>query len=103
MDVLVAKAQDPVVTTGQALGYLFSGIRLTMKPTDWLEVGLSRGLQTGGAGRPGGVKNFVKAFLGKKRIRTPTAHSRTAVTNWPVMTCGYDAHSAWALAQLMGR
>lgn len=71
LDLFIAKAQDPVVTTGQASGYLFSGIRLTMKPTDWLEVGLSRGLQTGGAGRPGGVKNFVKAFLGQETNQDP--------------------------------
>ncbi len=73
LDVFVAKAQDPVVTTGQASGYLFSGVRLTMKPTDWLEVGLSRGLQTGGAGRPGGLQNFVKAFLGQETNKDPNS------------------------------
>jgi hypothetical protein len=66
LDVFVAKAQDPVVLTGQPKGFLFSGLRLTMKPQPWLELGLSRGLQAGGAGRPGGVSNFVKAFFGQQ-------------------------------------
>jgi hypothetical protein len=66
LDVFVAEAQDPLVVTGQPSGFLFSGLRLTMKPQPWLEVGLSRGLQAGGAGRPGGVSTLVKAFFGQQ-------------------------------------
>ena len=66
LDVFVARAQDPVVVTNQSSGYLFSGARLTMRPQPWLEVGLSRGLQTAGAGRPSGLNEFVKAFFGQQ-------------------------------------
>ena len=71
LDVFVAKAQDPAVTNNQPSGFLFSGMRLTMKPQPWLEVGLSRGLQTGGAGRPSGASNFVKAFFGQELNKDP--------------------------------
>ena len=66
LDVFVAKAQDPQVVANQPAGFVFSGMRMTMKPQPWLELGLSRGLQTGGAGRPGGVGNFVKSFFGQQ-------------------------------------
>jgi hypothetical protein len=66
LDVFVAKAQDPLVVENQPQGFLFSGIRLTVKPKPWLEIGLSRGLQTGGKGRPGGAGNFVQAFWGQE-------------------------------------
>jgi len=65
-DVFVAKAHDPVVVADQPSGFLFSGMRLTLKPQPWLELGLSRGMQTAGAGRPSGVGEFVKAFLGQQ-------------------------------------
>jgi hypothetical protein len=71
LDVFVAKAQDPLLTPNQPSGFLFSGMRLTMKPQPWLEVGLSRGLQTGGAGRPNGARNFVKAFFGQELNKNP--------------------------------
>ena len=71
MDVFVAKAQDPLVVQNQPSGFLFSGMRLTMKPKPWLEVGLSRGLQTAGAGRPGGLGNFVKSFFGQEVNQNP--------------------------------
>jgi hypothetical protein len=71
LDVFVAKAQDPLVVTGQPSGFLFSGLRLTMKPKPWLEVGLSRGLQTGGEGRPSSAGNFVKAFFGQELNKNP--------------------------------
>ena len=71
LDVFVARAQDPLVVSGQPQGYLFSGMRLTLKPQPWLEVGLSRGLQTGGAGRPSGATNLVKAFFGQEVNQNP--------------------------------
>lgn len=71
LDVFVAKAQDPLVVENQPQGFLFSGIRLTVKPKPWLEIGLSRGLQTAGKGRPGGAGNFVKAFLGQEVNKNP--------------------------------
>ena len=66
LDVFVAKAQDPLVVEGQPQGFLFSGARLSMRPAPWLELGLSRGLQFGGVGRPSGAVSFVKAFFGQQ-------------------------------------
>jgi hypothetical protein len=71
LDVFVAKAQDPRVVQNQPSGFLFSGMRLTMKPKPWLELGLSRGLQTAGAGRPSGLGNFVKSFFGQQVNQDP--------------------------------
>lgn len=71
LDVFVAKAQDPMMVENQPQGFLFSGIRLTVKPRPWIEIGLSRGLQTGGKGRPGGARNFVKAFWGQEVNKNP--------------------------------
>lgn len=71
LDVFVAKAQDPIVVQNQPSGFLFSGARLTMKPQPWLELGLSRGMQVGGQGRPGGASNFVKAFFGQQVNQNP--------------------------------
>ncbi|MFN5511296.1 MAG: capsule assembly Wzi family protein, partial [Burkholderiales bacterium] len=66
LDVFVARAQDPIVVAKQPDGFLYSGMRLTMQPWPWLEIGLSRGFQAGGTGRPSGVRNFVKAFFGQE-------------------------------------
>ncbi len=71
LDVFVAQSQDPVVVEKQPRGFLFSGMRLTLKPMSWLELGLSRGLQTGGKGRPGGFGNFVDAFFGQNVNQDP--------------------------------
>ena len=65
-DFFVARIEDPRVVPQQPRHPLFSGMRLTFKPAPWIEVGLSRGLQTGGQGRPSGVSNFVKALLGQE-------------------------------------
>lgn len=46
-------------------------MRLTLKPQPWLEVGLSRGMQAGGAGRPSGVGNLVKSFFGQQVNQNP--------------------------------
>lgn len=70
-DVFVARAQDPLVVNSQPQGFLYSGMRLTMRPQAWLEVGLSRGLQTSGTGRPGGFKEFTKAFIGQQTNQNP--------------------------------
>ncbi len=71
LDVFVARAQDPLVVSAQPQGYLFSGARLTLQPWPWLEVGLSRGMQTDGAGRPSGLKNFLKSFVGLEVNQNP--------------------------------
>ena len=65
LDLYVAKAQDPLVVVNQPQGFLYSGMRLTLHPQPWLEVGMSRALQMGGAGRPSGFKTFAQALLGQ--------------------------------------
>lgn len=65
LDLYVAKAQDPVVAVNQPQGFLYSGMRLTLRPQPWLEVGMSRTLQVGGAGRPSDLKTIAKAFFGQ--------------------------------------
>ena len=65
-ETFLARAQDPQVVPGQPQGFVFGGMKLTMQPWPWLEVGLSRGLQIGGAGRPSGVGTYAKALLGKE-------------------------------------
>jgi hypothetical protein len=70
-EVFMAKAQDPQTLAGQAQGFMFSGTKLTFKPWTWLEVGLSRGLQVGGAGRPEGLTTYAKALLGQEVNKWP--------------------------------
>lgn len=65
LEFTVAQANDPEVADQQPLRYLFSGARLTMRPTPWLELGLSRGMQTQGKGRPGGLGRFIESFVGQ--------------------------------------
>jgi hypothetical protein len=70
-DLFVAQARDPLTVTGQPSGFLFSGMRLSVRPWPWLEAGFSRGMQAGGAGRPSGLRNFAKSFLGKEVNKNP--------------------------------
>jgi hypothetical protein len=69
-EAFMARAQDPLVLPGavpaQTQGFVFGGMKLTMKPWPWLEVGLSRGMQVGGVGRPNGLSTYAKAMLGKE-------------------------------------
>jgi hypothetical protein len=41
------------------------GMRLVLRPWDWLELGASRTMQLGGEGRDNSLKSFLKAFLGR--------------------------------------
>ena len=66
LDLFLAKAQDPRVVPQQAQGFLYSGARLTLHPQPWLEIGLSRAIQMGGAGRPSDFETFAKAFFGQE-------------------------------------
>lgn len=65
LDLYLAKAQDPMVVNNQPQGFLYSGVRLTLRPQPWAELGLSRALQMGGAGRPSDMKTFARAFFGQ--------------------------------------
>jgi len=70
-EAFLAQAQDPIVVPGQANGYVFGAMKLTMQPWPWLEVGLSRGMQLGGTGRPQGLTTYGKALLGKQTNQWP--------------------------------
>jgi hypothetical protein len=106
LDVFVAKAQDPQVVDSQPTGFLFSGLRLTMKPQSWLELGLTRGLQTAGAGRPRGAGEFVKAFLGQqtnKDLNSPFQDSSNQVAGYDVrVRCPQSWGGCAAYTQWMG-
>ena len=71
-EAFLARAQDPLVLPGQTQGYVFGGMKLTMQPWPWLEVGLSRGMQVGGVGRPNGLSTYLKAMLGKETNKWAT-------------------------------
>ena len=98
-DVFFAKAQDPIIEANQASGFVYSGMRLTLKPQSWLELGLSRGLQAGGAGRPSGLSNMVKAFFGQGVNHNPGDPPDTSG-----QIAGYDARISCpqTLAKLAG-
>ena len=98
LDVFAAQAHDPLVTLQQPRHFVFSGMRLTLKPASWLELGFSRGLQTGGDGRPGGAKNFLKAFLGQevnKEVTDTFADSSAQIAGYDLrLTCPASFRSA---------
>ena len=71
LEVFMARSQDPLVVSGQPQGFVFGGTRLTLKPFSWLEVGLSRGMQVGGTGRPQSTSTYVKAMLGQEVNKWP--------------------------------
>lgn len=109
-DVFVAKAQDPLVVANQPDGFLFSGLRLTLRPMPWLEVGLSRGMQTGGTGRPRGAATFVKAFFGQElnqEVDDTFEDSSAQIAGWDVRVACPLAWASWlgscaAYTQWMG-
>ncbi len=103
-DAFVAQAQDPVVAANQAKDYLFTGMRLTMAPQPWLEIGLSRGIQFGGQGRPKGFKSYLKALAGQEVNQNPGDPPDTSA-----QIAGYDIRlrcpASWGCAaygQFMG-
>jgi hypothetical protein len=106
LDVFVAKAQDPVVVANQHQGFLFSGARLTIKPQPWLEMGFSRGMQSGGTGRPGGLSTFVKAFFGQELNKNPTDNfqdSSGQIAGYDLrVRCRFSWGSCAAYTQWMG-
>jgi len=47
---------------------LLTGMRLSFKPTPSLEIGFSRGIQWGGAGRPQNLATFLRALAGRDNV-----------------------------------
>lgn len=70
-ELFMARAQDPIVNQPQPQGYMFGGMRLTLRPWSWIEISLSRGMQVGGEGRPQGMSTYVKALLGQEVNKWP--------------------------------
>jgi len=62
-EMFLAKAQDPVLVANQPDGYYFIGSRLTMKPWPWMEIGLTRDIQMGGAGRASGITDILNTVF----------------------------------------
>ena len=102
LDVYVAKAQDPLVVANQPQGFVYSGMRVTLHPQPWLEVGLSRALQMGGAGRPNDLKTFAKAFFGQnvnKDVGDTFTDSSNQLAGYDVrMSCPVSAKRGWQCA-----
>lgn len=75
-EAFLARAQDPLVlpnaSPAQTQGFVFGGMKLTLQPWPWLELGLSRAMQLGGVGRPSGLSTYAKAMLGKETNKWAT-------------------------------
>lgn len=86
-EVFVAQAQDPWVSANQPRGHLMSAFRLTLQPRPWLELGFSRAMQFGGAGRAGGAGNFTRALLFQNSHTDDTQDTRGDAAN---SVAGFD-------------
>lgn len=62
-EMFAARAQDPVVVVNQPDGFYFIGSRLTLKPWSWMEIGLTRDIQMGGAGRLSGITDILNTVF----------------------------------------
>lgn len=102
LDLYVAKAQDPLVVANQPQGFIYSGARLTLHPKPWVEIGLSRALQMGGAGRPSDVKTFAKAFFGQNVNKETTdtfVDSSNQLAGYDVrLSCPANTQRDWQCA-----
>ena len=86
-EMFVAKAQDPIVVENQPDGFYFIGTRLTLKPSSWIEIGLSRGTQVGGTGRQSGIVDILKAAFTGGSTHTFTGNTQEDMSN---SVGGYD-------------
>lgn len=66
---------------------LLIGTRLTFRPLPSVEVGLTKVTQTGGEGRPGGIKNLTRAFFG---INSNTTANLQQTTDSGNSLAGFD-------------
>jgi hypothetical protein len=87
-EMYVARARDPIVVVNQPDGFYFIGTRLTLKPWSWLEIGLTRDIQTGGTGRPSGLPDILKAAFTGGSTHTFTGNTQQDLSN---SVAGYDA------------
>jgi len=66
---------------------LLTGVRLSFKPTPNLEIGLSRGIQWGGRGRPRNAATFLRALAGRDNVGQKGVTSANQAGN---QLAGYD-------------
>ena len=87
LEMFVARAQDPVVAANQPDGFYLIGQRLTLKPWPWVEIGLTRDTQMGGAGTLSGISDILN-----QAFTTGGEHSFTGSTQQDVSNgvAGYD-------------
>ena len=90
LDAFVAQAQDPEVVIDQPTNFLYVGTRFAFKPQPWLEIGLSRGLQVMGKGRPDGVDTFLKSLLGQEVNEDPDSTFEDSSSQ----IAGYDVRAS---------
>jgi hypothetical protein len=86
-ETFLAKAQDPVLVANQPDGFYFIGSRLTLKPWSWMEIGLTRDIQTAGAGRPSSPYDLLKAIFSPSGEHTLAGNTQQDLSNG---VAGYD-------------
>lgn len=86
-EFFVAQAQDPIVVANQPDGFFFIGTRMTLKPWSWVEIGLTRDIQTAGTGRPSGITDILKTVFSGGNTHTFTGNSQQDLSNG---VAGYD-------------
>jgi len=67
---------------------LLTGMRLSFKPVPNLEIGMSRGIQWGGTGRPQGFSTFLRALAGRDNVGQKGVTSANQPGN---QLAGFDA------------
>ena len=86
-EMFAAKAQDPVLVANQPDGFYFIGSRWTLKPWSWLEIGLTRDIQTAGAGRPSSPYDLLKSVFSPSGEHTLAGNTQQDLSNG---VAGYD-------------
>ena len=97
LEMYVARAQDPVLVANQPDGYYFIGQRLTLKPFPWLEIGITRDTQMGGAGRASGISDILNTAFTTAGQATAggTSDTSNGVAGYDVrLNCPQGVHCA---------
>ena len=77
------------------------GMRLAIRPADWLEIGFSRTAQWGGDGRPQNVSSFKNVLLGKDN-RGDDGIAVDGSNEPGNQVAGYDWRATWAMGEATG-
>jgi hypothetical protein len=98
-EMFFAQAQDPVLVPNQPEGFYFVGTRITMKPWRGVELGLTRGMQAMGRGRPSGANDLLKAMFSGGSTHSEIGNMNEDLSN---SVGGYDVrircHRTWSCA-----